>query len=120
MLMQSAVYKGWLSNPDGSISSKATFLAGLGAGATEAVAVVTPMEVVKIRLQAQQRKLHDVKKGKQRAHRRYFQTHWLIPSTSLDTATPPMLPLPLSARKESLPSIGVSLSPPSDKRQTKV
>ncbi len=29
--------------------------AGLGAGATEAVAVVTPMEVVKIRLQAQQR-----------------------------------------------------------------
>jgi hypothetical protein len=32
-------------------------LAGLGAGATEAVAVVTPMEVVKIRLQAQQRKV---------------------------------------------------------------
>lgn len=30
-------------------------LAGLGAGATEAVAVVTPMEVIKIRLQAQQR-----------------------------------------------------------------
>lgn len=30
-------------------------VAGLGAGATEAVAVVTPMEVVKIRLQAQQR-----------------------------------------------------------------
>ncbi len=29
--------------------------AGLGAGATEAVAVVTPMEVIKIRLQAQQR-----------------------------------------------------------------
>lgn len=30
-------------------------IAGLGAGATEAVAVVTPMEVIKIRLQAQQR-----------------------------------------------------------------
>lgn len=29
--------------------------AGLGAGATEAVMVVTPMEVIKIRLQAQQR-----------------------------------------------------------------
>lgn len=29
--------------------------AGLGAGATEAVLVVSPMEVVKIRLQAQQR-----------------------------------------------------------------
>lgn len=59
VLIGNEVYKGWLSNPDGSISSKATFLAGLGAGATEAVAVVTPMEVVKIRLQAQQRKLDD-------------------------------------------------------------
>ncbi|TYJ59187.1 hypothetical protein B9479_000176 [Cryptococcus floricola] len=47
------VYKSWLSQPDGSISPQATFFAGLGAGATEAVAVVTPMEVVKIRLQAQ-------------------------------------------------------------------
>lgn len=34
-------------------------LAGLGAGTTEAVAVVTPMEVVKIRLQAQQHSLAD-------------------------------------------------------------
>lgn len=33
--------------------------AGLGAGVTEAVAVVTPMEVVKIRLQAQQHSLVD-------------------------------------------------------------
>lgn len=33
--------------------------AGLGAGITEAVAVVTPMEVVKIRLQAQQHSLAD-------------------------------------------------------------
>lgn len=32
-------------------------LAGLGAGATEAVLVVSPMEVIKIRLQAQQRTL---------------------------------------------------------------
>ncbi|WVQ79239.1 hypothetical protein IAT38_001335 [Cryptococcus sp. DSM 104549] len=53
------VYKGWLANPDGTISGKATFLAGLGAGATEAVAVVTPMEVIKIRLQAQQHSLAD-------------------------------------------------------------
>lgn len=35
-------------------------LAGLGAGATEAVAVVTPMEVIKIRLQAQQRESTDL------------------------------------------------------------
>ena len=33
--------------------------AGLGAGVTEAVVVVTPMEVVKIRLQAQQHSLAD-------------------------------------------------------------
>ena len=33
--------------------------AGLGAGVTEAVLVVTPMEVVKIRLQAQQHSLAD-------------------------------------------------------------
>lgn len=48
-------YKGWMTGPDGKVSNKGTFLAGLGAGATEAVAVVTPMEVIKIRLQAQQR-----------------------------------------------------------------
>ncbi|RSH93361.1 hypothetical protein EHS25_007717 [Saitozyma podzolica] len=52
-------YKGWLTGPDGKITSKGTFLAGLGAGATEAVAVVTPMEVIKIRLQAQQHSLAD-------------------------------------------------------------
>ncbi|KAF2164162.1 hypothetical protein M409DRAFT_56864 [Zasmidium cellare ATCC 36951] len=34
-------------------SMSATFIAGLAAGVTEAVAVVTPMELVKIRLQAQ-------------------------------------------------------------------
>lgn len=34
-------------------------VAGLSAGVTEAVAVVTPMEVVKIRLQAQQHSLVD-------------------------------------------------------------
>ncbi|ODO06864.1 hypothetical protein I350_04224 [Cryptococcus amylolentus CBS 6273] len=53
------MYKSWLSSSDGTITAKATFLAGLGAGATEAVAVVTPMEVVKIRLQAQQHSLAD-------------------------------------------------------------
>jgi solute carrier family 25 citrate transporter 1 len=35
------------------------FSAGLGAGVTEAVVVVTPMEVVKIRLQAQSHSLAD-------------------------------------------------------------
>jgi solute carrier family 25 (mitochondrial citrate transporter), member 1 len=79
-------YKQLLADKDGIVSSKATFLgmfpqrpitcrklqapngttrltfppsAGLSAGVTEAVAVVTPMEVVKIRLQAQYHSLSD-------------------------------------------------------------
>ncbi|KOS19179.1 Succinate/fumarate mitochondrial transporter [Escovopsis weberi] len=42
-----------------ALSSRAVFLAGLLAGVTEAVAVVTPMEVVKIRLQAQHHSMAD-------------------------------------------------------------
>ncbi|KIV90567.1 hypothetical protein PV10_07855 [Exophiala mesophila] len=52
-------YKQALANEQGVVTSKATFLAGLGAGVTEAVAVVTPMEVVKIRMQAQYHSLSD-------------------------------------------------------------
>ena len=53
-------YKGMLANKEtGAVSSKATFLAGLAAGVTEAVAVVNPMEVIKIRLQAQHHSLAD-------------------------------------------------------------
>lgn len=47
-------------SPDtGKIAASAVFLSGLAAGATEAVAVVTPMEVVKIRLQAQHHSMAD-------------------------------------------------------------
>ncbi|KAF2201707.1 mitochondrial uncoupling protein 2 [Delitschia confertaspora ATCC 74209] len=52
-------YKQLLADQDGKVSSKSTFLAGLAAGVTEAVAVVTPMEVVKIRLQAQHHSMAD-------------------------------------------------------------
>lgn len=53
-------YKGWLADKEtGKTSLGNIFIAGLGAGTTEAVAVVTPMEVVKIRLQAQQHSLAD-------------------------------------------------------------
>ncbi|EAU91928.2 succinate/fumarate mitochondrial transporter [Coprinopsis cinerea okayama7 len=53
-------YKGWLADKStGKTSVGGIFIAGLGAGVTEAVAVVTPMEVVKIRLQAQQHSLAD-------------------------------------------------------------
>lgn len=52
-------YKQLLADESGSVSAGSTFLAGLSAGVTEAVAVVTPMEVVKIRLQAQRHSLSD-------------------------------------------------------------
>ncbi|TRM68937.1 mitochondrial carrier domain-containing protein [Schizophyllum amplum] len=53
-------YKGWLADKEtGKTSVGNIFIAGLGAGTSEAVAVVTPMEVVKIRLQAQMHSLAD-------------------------------------------------------------
>jgi len=53
-------YKKMLADREtGTVSGQATFLAGLAAGVTEAVAVVTPMEVVKIRLQAQYHSMAD-------------------------------------------------------------
>lgn len=67
-------YKIALSKDDGSITGPRTFLAGLAAGVTEAVAVVTPMEVVKIRLQAQQHSMSDpldVPKYRNAAHATY-------------------------------------------------
>ncbi|KAH9042796.1 mitochondrial carrier [Lactarius pseudohatsudake] len=53
-------YKRWLADPEtGHTAVGSIFLAGLGAGTTEAVLVVNPMEVVKIRLQAQMHSLAD-------------------------------------------------------------
>lgn len=52
-------YRSLLYAPDGSITTGNTFIAGVGAGITEAVAVVNPMEVVKIRLQAQHHSMAD-------------------------------------------------------------
>ncbi|KAF8702674.1 hypothetical protein AX14_014345 [Amanita brunnescens Koide BX004] len=52
-------YKAWMADKDGKTGVGKIFIAGLGAGVTEAVVVVTPMEVVKIRLQAQQHSLAD-------------------------------------------------------------
>ncbi|KAJ1917803.1 Mitochondrial succinate-fumarate transporter [Mycoemilia scoparia] len=69
------LYKSWLRDPEtGNVSTTATFFAGLGAGVTEAVAVVTPMEVVKIRLQAQRHSTvdpMDVPKYRNAAHTVY-------------------------------------------------
>ncbi|KAH8902507.1 mitochondrial carrier [Coniochaeta sp. PMI_546] len=58
----------------GNVSGQATFVAGLAAGVTEAVAVVTPMEVIKIRLQAQHHSMADpldVPKYRNAAHALY-------------------------------------------------
>ncbi|ABN66822.1 mitochondrial succinate-fumarate transporter [Scheffersomyces stipitis CBS 6054] len=52
-------YRSLLYAPDGSITTAQTFVAGVGAGITEAVMVVNPMEVVKIRLQAQHHSMAD-------------------------------------------------------------
>ncbi|AEO68728.1 uncharacterized protein THITE_2118328 [Thermothielavioides terrestris NRRL 8126] len=62
------------SRETGSISGRGLFVAGLAAGVTEAVAVVTPMEVVKIRLQAQHHSMADpldVPKYRNAAHALY-------------------------------------------------
>ncbi|KAI9808386.1 MAG: hypothetical protein M1827_007483 [Pycnora praestabilis] len=68
-------YKQMLANKDtGSVSGQATFFAGLAAGVTEAVAVVTPMEVIKIRLQAQHHSMADpldIPKYRNAAHALY-------------------------------------------------
>ncbi|CAG8485038.1 11283_t:CDS:2 [Ambispora gerdemannii] len=69
------LYKTWLANKEtGKVSTAATFFAGLGAGITEAVMVVTPMDVIKIRLQAQRHSLADpldIPKYRNAAHAAY-------------------------------------------------
>ncbi|RDW59690.1 putative succinate-fumarate transporter [Coleophoma cylindrospora] len=68
-------YKKMLANKDtGAVSGQAIFLAGLAAGVTEAVLVVTPMEVIKIRLQAQHHSMADpldIPKYRNAAHALY-------------------------------------------------
>jgi solute carrier family 25 citrate transporter 1 len=52
-------YRSFFLDKDGKITTGQTFLAGVGAGITESVMVVNPMEVVKIRLQAQHHSMKD-------------------------------------------------------------
>lgn len=47
------LYRGFLKGEDGKVSKLAGFGAGMGAGVTEAIFIVTPFEVVKTRLQQQ-------------------------------------------------------------------
>ena len=67
-------YKQLLANKSGEVTAAANFFAGLFSGVTEAVAVVTPMEVVKIRLQAQHHSMsdpNDIPKYRNAAHAMY-------------------------------------------------
>jgi len=68
-------YKALLANKEtGKTGGTAIFFAGLGAGVTEAVLVVCPMEVVKIRLQAQVHSMTDpldIPKYRNAAHALY-------------------------------------------------
>lgn len=45
------LYKSWMADESGNVSTGSVFLAGLAAGTTEAVLVVSPMDLIKIRLQ---------------------------------------------------------------------
>ncbi|CAM9511089.1 unnamed protein product [Ectocarpus sp. 4 AP-2014] len=66
-------YKEWLgASPTGS--KGLVFLAGLGSGVTEAVVVVTPAEVCKIRMQAQFHSLLDPEEMARRKYRNVLQT----------------------------------------------
>ncbi|SAM01832.1 hypothetical protein [Absidia glauca] len=53
------LYKEWLADENGKVSTTAVFFAGLAAGTTEAVMVVSPMDLIKIRLQAQRHSMAD-------------------------------------------------------------
>lgn len=67
-------YKQVLAGPGNTPDGGKIFIAGLAAGVTEAVAVVTPMEVIKIRLQAQHHSMADpldVPKYRNAAHALY-------------------------------------------------
>jgi len=68
------MYKELMADKNGKVAMSKVFLAGLGAGVSEAVMVVTPMDVVKIRLQAQRHSMVDpldIPKYRNAAHAAY-------------------------------------------------
>ncbi|MCJ1392666.1 hypothetical protein MMC18_005536 [Xylographa bjoerkii] len=69
-----STFLGKVVDPVNASNAYNAFLAGLAAGVTEAVAVVTPMEVIKIRLQAQYHSMADpldIPKYRNAAHALY-------------------------------------------------
>ncbi|VEU20902.1 DEKNAAC101835 [Brettanomyces naardenensis] len=73
-------YKSLMANKEtGKVSGGATFLSGVLAGVTEACAVVNPMEVVKIRLQAQHNAMKEAgKAGAKPKYTNAIQAGYLI------------------------------------------
>ncbi|KAG0743807.1 hypothetical protein G6F57_005000 [Rhizopus arrhizus] len=53
------LYKSWMADAQGKVSTTSVFFAGLAAGTTEAIMVVSPMDLIKIRLQAQRHSMAD-------------------------------------------------------------
>ncbi|RCH99360.1 Mitochondrial succinate-fumarate transporter [Rhizopus azygosporus] len=53
------LYKSWMADGNGKVSMTSVFFAGLAAGTTEAILVVSPMDLIKIRLQAQRHSMAD-------------------------------------------------------------
>lgn len=71
-------YQDSLSNMVGQKTAAVTFTAGLASGLTEAVLVVTPAEVCKIRMQGQYHSLMDPTQMQHRKYRNVFQTAFTI------------------------------------------
>lgn len=71
-------YKEILQQMTGESSNRVTFTAGLASGLTEAILVVTPAEVCKIRMQSQYHSLMDAAQLKHRKYRNVLQTAVVI------------------------------------------
>jgi solute carrier family 25 (mitochondrial citrate transporter), member 1 len=68
-------YKEFLKDPStGHVSQTSTFFAGLGSGLTEAIMIVTPMEVCKIRMQSQYHSMADPSQLARRKYTNVIQT----------------------------------------------
>ena len=73
-------YREFLSKfeTDGKKTSRVTFFAGLASGLTEAVLIVTPAEVCKIRLQSQYHSLMDPSQMQHRKYKNVIQAAFVI------------------------------------------
>lgn len=72
------MYRDYLAEVSGGHSNAVTFTSGLMSGLTEAILVVTPAEVCKIRMQAQYHSMMDPAQMHRRKYRNVIQTAFLI------------------------------------------